>query len=94
MGISANTVLAGLQSLEKFGVSNGFRHVVDLKAAGVPVQAFVALELDQRELARVLDELREPGPTCPSGGTPFPAALSRGIGSLPRSVRSAGKVPA
>lgn len=57
LGISRNTVLARLQSLEKSGILNGFRPVVDLEAAGVPVQAFVGLELDQRELDRVVKEL-------------------------------------
>lgn len=59
LGISRNTVLARLQRLEKAGVLRGFRPVVDLEAAGVPVQAFVGLELDQRELAQVIGKLSE-----------------------------------
>jgi DNA-binding Lrp family transcriptional regulator len=56
-GISRNTVLARLQRLEKAGILNGFRPVIDLEAAGFPVQAFVGLELDQRELGQVVAAL-------------------------------------
>jgi DNA-binding Lrp family transcriptional regulator len=59
LGISRNTVLARLHRLEKRGVLQGFRPVVDLEAAGIPVQAFVGLELDQRQLRNVVVALSQ-----------------------------------
>lgn len=59
LGISRNTVLARLQRLEKRGVLQKFRPVVDLEAAGIPVQAFVGLELDQRQLRNVVIALSQ-----------------------------------
>ena len=57
LGISRNTVLGRLQRLEGAGILKGFSPVMDLEAAGVPVQAFIGLELDQRQLAKVVDAL-------------------------------------
>ena len=59
LGISRNTVQARLRRLEDIGILKGFRPVVDLEAVGVPVQAFVGLELDQRQLGGVVDALKE-----------------------------------
>lgn len=59
LGISRNTVLARLQRLEKAGILKGFTPVIDLDAAGLPVQAFVGLELDQRQMAQVIERLSE-----------------------------------
>lgn len=59
LGVSRNTVLARLQRLEKAGILKGFTPVIDLEAAGLPVQAFVGLELDQRQLAQVIAGLSE-----------------------------------
>lgn len=54
LGISRNTVQARLQRLENAGVLKGLRPVIDLDAAGAPVQAFVGLELNQRALEQVV----------------------------------------
>lgn len=59
LGISRNTVLARLERLEKAGILKGYKPVIDLEAAGLPVQAFVGLELDQRQLAQVIVNLSE-----------------------------------
>ena len=59
LGISRNTVQARLRRLEDIGILKGYRPVVDLEAVGVPVQAFVGLELDQRQLGDVVDALKE-----------------------------------
>ncbi|MGO4806831.1 Lrp/AsnC family transcriptional regulator [Arthrobacter sp. 2MCAF15] len=59
LGISRNTVLARLNRLENAGVLKGFRPVIELEAAGIAVQAFVGLELDQRLLEQVVDALRQ-----------------------------------
>jgi DNA-binding Lrp family transcriptional regulator len=59
LGVSRNTVLARLQRLEREGILKGFKPVIDLEAAGLPVQAFVGLELDQRLLAQVIASLGE-----------------------------------
>lgn len=58
LGISRNTVQARLQRLEREGILKGFQPVIDLEAAGLPVQAFVGLELDQRQLPQVISGLR------------------------------------
>lgn len=57
LGISRNTVLGRLQRLETAGILKGFRPVMDLEAAGIPVQAFIGLELDQRKLSSVVEAL-------------------------------------
>ncbi|MFJ6453837.1 Lrp/AsnC family transcriptional regulator [Paenarthrobacter sp. NPDC091669] len=59
LGISRNTVVARLQRLEDLGILKGYQPVIDLEAAGLPVQAFVGLELDQRQLAQVITALGE-----------------------------------
>jgi DNA-binding Lrp family transcriptional regulator len=57
IGISRNTVLARLQRLERTEILKGYQPVIDLDAAGIPVQAFVGLELEQRQLGHVVEEL-------------------------------------
>jgi DNA-binding Lrp family transcriptional regulator len=59
LGVSRNTVLARLQRLESAGILKGFTPVIDLAAAGLAVQAFVGLELDQRQMAQVIQDLGE-----------------------------------
>lgn len=59
LGVSRNTVQARLQRLEKAGILKGYKPVIDLEAAGMPVQAYVGLELDQRLLAHVIAGLGE-----------------------------------
>jgi DNA-binding Lrp family transcriptional regulator len=58
LGVARNTVQSRLRRLEDSGVLDGFSPVVSLEAVGVAVQAFVALELEQRRLAEVVDALR------------------------------------
>lgn len=57
LGVARNTVQSRLRRLEESGVLDGFRPVVDLEAVGVVARAFVALELEQRRLAEVVDAL-------------------------------------
>lgn len=53
LGVARNTVQSRIRRLEESGVLIGFLPVVDLEVVGAPVQAFVALELDQRQLHQV-----------------------------------------
>jgi DNA-binding Lrp family transcriptional regulator len=57
LGVARNTVQARIRRLEESGVVTGFTPRVDLEAVGVGVQAFVALELNQRKLPQVVDAL-------------------------------------
>lgn len=59
LGVARNTVQARLKRLEDSGVVRGFRPDVDLEAIGVPVQAFVDVELDQRRMAHVVEEISQ-----------------------------------
>ena len=59
LGVARNTVLSRIRRLEETGVLNGFMPLIDLEAVGVPIQAFVALELDQRKMAQVVAALSE-----------------------------------
>lgn len=57
LGVARNTVQARLRGLQTSGALTGFRPAIDLEAVGVPVQAFVGLELDQRQLDQVVEGL-------------------------------------
>lgn len=57
LGVARNTVQSRLRRLEETGVLNGFEPRIDLERVGVPVQAFVSLELDQRKMSHVIDAL-------------------------------------
>lgn len=57
--VARNTVQARLRRLDDNGVITSFRPEVDLEAAGIEVQAFVGLELDQRRLSDVVEALTE-----------------------------------
>jgi DNA-binding Lrp family transcriptional regulator len=57
LGVARNTIQARIRRLEESGVVTGFTPRVDLEAVGVGVQAFVALELNQRKLPQVVDAL-------------------------------------
>lgn len=57
LGVARNTVQSRIRRLEESGVLTGFLPVVDLEVVGAPVQAFVALELDQRRLQQVATAL-------------------------------------
>jgi DNA-binding Lrp family transcriptional regulator len=57
LGVSRNTIQLRMRKLEESGVLRGFRPEVDLAAIGVGIQAFISLELDQRRLNEVVEQL-------------------------------------
>lgn len=57
IGVARNTVQARVRRLQDTGVISRFAALVDLDAVGVAVQAFVAVELEQRKLSSVVAEL-------------------------------------
>jgi DNA-binding Lrp family transcriptional regulator len=59
LGVARNTVMSRIRRLEQTGVLRGFMPLVDLESVGIPVQAFVALELDQRKMTQVVASLSE-----------------------------------
>jgi DNA-binding Lrp family transcriptional regulator len=59
LGVSRNTVQARLRRLEQSGVLLGFRPELDLAAIGLPVQGYISLEIDQRNLDRIIDDLKK-----------------------------------
>jgi DNA-binding Lrp family transcriptional regulator len=54
LGVSRNTVQARIRRLEDLGILRGFTPQVDLAAAGVPVQGFAALAIEQGKLNAVV----------------------------------------
>lgn len=54
LGVSRNTVQHRIRRLEETGIISGFRPSIDLAAVGLPVQALVSLELNQRSLHEVI----------------------------------------
>jgi DNA-binding Lrp family transcriptional regulator len=54
LGVSRNTVQVRLRRLETEGILLGFQPIINLSAVGVPVQALVTLEIDQREMSRIV----------------------------------------
>lgn len=57
LGVSRNTVQSRVRRLEESGVLTGYEPRVDLAQAGVAVQAFVALEINQVGMSAVVDGL-------------------------------------
>lgn len=57
LGVSRNTVQLRLRRLETEGILLGFKPIINLSAVGVPVQALVTLEIDQRVMARIVQGL-------------------------------------
>ena len=55
LGVSRNTVQLRIRRLEEAGILAGFRPIINLAAVGMPVQALISIELDQR---RMLDVVR------------------------------------
>lgn len=55
--ISRNTVASRLRKLEESGLLIGYQPQLDLAKAGVGVQAFIAVEIEQTRLAAVLNGL-------------------------------------
>lgn len=58
LGVSRATIHTRMRRLEETGVLRGFRPVIDLSAVGMPVQAVISLELDQRVMPQVVAGLR------------------------------------
>jgi DNA-binding Lrp family transcriptional regulator len=57
LGVSRNTVQSRVRRLEESGVLTGYQPRVDLAQAGLAVQAFVALEINQVGMSSVVDGL-------------------------------------
>ncbi|MDF2827904.1 MAG: AsnC family transcriptional regulator [Mycobacterium sp.] len=57
LGISRNTVQSRVRRLEESGVLTGYQPRVDLAEAGLAVQAFVALEINQVGMSSVVSGL-------------------------------------
>lgn len=56
-GISRNTVQTRIRRLVDSGVLIGFRPIIHLPSVGMPVQALISLELDQRKMSSIIDGL-------------------------------------
>lgn len=59
LSVSRATIQTRIRRLEETGVLLGFRPIIDLSAVGMPVQALVSLELDQRKMQHVVAGLRK-----------------------------------
>ncbi len=59
LGVARNTVQSRIRRLEESGALTGFIPRVGLEAVGIPIQAFVAFELDQRKLPQVVAALSD-----------------------------------
>ncbi|MCL3817304.1 Lrp/AsnC family transcriptional regulator [Aeromicrobium wangtongii] len=59
LGVSRATVQTRIRRLEETGVLVGFQPIINLSAVGMPVQALVSLEIDQRQMPGVVAGLRE-----------------------------------
>ena len=59
LGVSRNTVQSRLRRLTDSGLLRGFAPRIDLAEAGVNVEAFAALALDQGRLADIIERLAE-----------------------------------
>jgi DNA-binding Lrp family transcriptional regulator len=57
LGISRNTVQARLRRLEEGGLLTGYRPELKLGQAGVSMEAFIGLEVQQGQLASIVDAL-------------------------------------
>lgn len=59
LGVSRNTIQARMRRLEESGVLRGFRPELDLASIGLPVQAQISLEIDQRRMDEIIERLAE-----------------------------------
>lgn len=57
LSVSRNTVQQRMSRLVESGILRGFRPVIDLAAVGMPLQALVSVELDQRRLGGIIEDL-------------------------------------
>lgn len=58
LGVSRNTIQTRIRRLEEAGILMGFQPIINLSAIGMPVQALISLELDQRRMGNVVDGLK------------------------------------
>jgi DNA-binding Lrp family transcriptional regulator len=58
LGISRNTVQARLRRLEEGGLLTGYRPELKLAQAGISMEAFVGLEVQQGRLAAIVEDLK------------------------------------
>lgn len=58
LGVSRNTIQLRIRRLEEAEILMGFRPIINLSAVGMPVEALVSIELDQRRMLEVIDGLR------------------------------------
>ena len=58
LGVSRTTVQLRMRRLEDEGVLVGFQPIINLSAIGMPVQALVTLEIDQRVMASIIRGLQ------------------------------------
>jgi DNA-binding Lrp family transcriptional regulator len=58
LGVSRTTVQLRIRRLEDEGVLLGFDPIIDLAAIGMPVQALVTLEIDQRLMGSIVRGLQ------------------------------------
>jgi DNA-binding Lrp family transcriptional regulator len=58
LGVSRTTVQHRLRRLEEERILVGFQPIIDLTVIGLPVQALVSLEIDQRVMPAIIDGLR------------------------------------
>lgn len=58
LGVSRNTVQLRIRRLEEAEILTGFRPIINLSAVGMPVQALVSIELDQRRMRDVIHGLQ------------------------------------
>ncbi|AWK71873.1 MULTISPECIES: Lrp/AsnC family transcriptional regulator [Rhodococcus] len=57
LGVARNTVQSRMKRMETSGLLTGFRPNLDLAQVGIPIQAFVGLELEQGKLTAVGNRL-------------------------------------
>lgn len=58
LGVSRTTVQLRLRRLEEEEILTGFQPVINLSAVGLPVQAVVTLEIDQRLMSSIVTGLQ------------------------------------
>jgi DNA-binding Lrp family transcriptional regulator len=59
LGVSRNTVQTRISRLEETGVLIGFRPIINFSNIGMPVQALISIELDQRLLPEITKGLEK-----------------------------------
>lgn len=59
LGVSRTTVQLRIRRLEDEGVLVGFSPIIDLATVGMPVQALVTLEIDQRIMSAIVRGLQQ-----------------------------------